>query len=47
MSYYFNKTLNITFDEAVAKSIEELKKVGSSIGTRMIFAGTPLSPNTG
>ena len=33
MSYYFSKTLNIPFDEAVSKVIEELKKEGFGILT--------------
>lgn len=33
MSYYFNKTLNLTFDEAVFKVTEELKKEGFGILT--------------
>jgi uncharacterized protein (DUF302 family) len=33
MSYYFSKTLNVSFDEAVAKVTEELKKEGFGILT--------------
>lgn len=33
MSYYFNKTLNMSFDDAVAKVTEELKKEGFGILT--------------
>lgn len=35
MSYYFNKTLTASFDEAVAKVTEELKKVGFGILTEI------------
>jgi len=33
MSYYFNKTLNTSFDDAVARVTEELKKEGFGILT--------------
>ena len=33
MSYYFTKTLNVSFDEAVARVTEELKKEGFGILT--------------
>jgi uncharacterized protein (DUF302 family) len=33
MSYYFNKTINASFDEAVAHTIEELKKEGFGVLT--------------
>jgi uncharacterized protein (DUF302 family) len=33
MSYYFSKTLNVTFDEAVERVIQELKKEGFGILT--------------
>lgn len=33
MSYYFNKTLNLSFDEAIARVTEELKKEGFGILT--------------
>ena len=33
MSYYFSKILNVSFDEAVSKVIEELKKEGFGILT--------------
>jgi len=33
MSYYFTKELNISFDDAIAKVTEELKKVGFGILT--------------
>ncbi len=33
MHYYFSKILNMTFDEAVAKATEELKKEGFGIMT--------------
>ncbi len=35
MSYYFNKTLNISFEEAIPKIIEELKKEGFGILTEI------------
>lgn len=35
MSYYFNKILNIGFDEAVARVTEELKKEGFGILTEI------------
>lgn len=35
MSYYFSKTLQISFDEAVAKAVEELKKEGFGILTEI------------
>jgi uncharacterized protein (DUF302 family) len=33
MSYYFSKTLNVSFEEAVAKVTEEMKKEGFGILT--------------
>jgi len=33
MSYYFTKTLNISFDEAIERTTEELKKEGFGILT--------------
>ncbi len=33
MAYYFSKTLNLSFDEAVSKATEELKKEGFGILT--------------
>lgn len=33
MSYYFSKFLNVSFDEAISKVIEELKKEGFGILT--------------
>jgi hypothetical protein len=30
MSYYFDKTLNLSFDKAIARVTEELKKEGLS-----------------
>jgi uncharacterized protein (DUF302 family) len=33
MKYYFSKTLNVSFDEAIPKVIEELKKGGFGIIT--------------
>lgn len=35
MSYYFNKTLNISFEDAVAKVTEELKREGFGIMTEI------------
>jgi len=35
MKYYFNKSLEITFDEAVAKVAEQLKKEGFGILTEI------------
>ncbi len=35
MSYYFNKTLNISFDDAITKVTEELKKEGFGILTEI------------
>ena len=35
MSYYFNKTLNISFDEAVVRVTDELKKEGFGILTKI------------
>jgi uncharacterized protein (DUF302 family) len=35
MSYYFSKTLNLSFDEAITKVIEELKKEGFGILTEI------------
>lgn len=35
MSYYFNKTVNMTFDEAIDKVTEELKKEGFGILTEI------------
>jgi len=35
MDYYFSKTLKITFDEAVAKVTEELKKGGFGVLTEI------------
>jgi len=33
MSYYFNKTLNLSFDDAIARVTEELKKEGFGVLT--------------
>jgi uncharacterized protein (DUF302 family) len=33
MSYYFNKTLNLPFDDAIARVTEELKKEGFGVLT--------------
>jgi len=35
MKYYFSKTLNISFDEAIPKVIEELKKGGFGVITEI------------
>jgi uncharacterized protein (DUF302 family) len=35
MAYYFNKTLNASFDEAIARTTEELKKEGFGILTEI------------
>ena len=35
MSYYFNKTLNISFEDAISKVTEELKKEGFGILTEI------------
>jgi len=35
MNYYFSKTLQLSFDEAVAKAVEELKKEGFGILTEI------------
>ena len=35
MSYYFSKTLRVSFDEAIAKVTEELKKGGFGILTEI------------
>ncbi len=35
MSYYFSKTLNVSFDEAVSKVTDELKKEGFGILTKI------------
>ncbi len=35
MSYYFNKTLNVSFDEAITKVTEELQKEGFGILTEI------------
>ncbi len=35
MSYYFSKTLNVSFDEVITKVIEELKKEGFGILTEI------------
>lgn len=40
MSYYFNKILNVSFDEAVAKVTEELKKEGFGILTEIDVQST-------
>jgi uncharacterized protein (DUF302 family) len=35
MSYYFNKTLNVSFDQAIARVTEELQKQGFGILTEI------------
>jgi uncharacterized protein (DUF302 family) len=40
MSYYFSKTLNISFDQAVAKTIESLKQAGFGILTEIDVQAT-------
>lgn len=35
MSYYFNKVLNVTFDDAVTRVVEELNKEGFGILTEI------------
>jgi len=35
MSYYFNKTVDMTFDEAITKVTEELKKEGFGVLTEI------------
>lgn len=40
MKYYFNKTLNVSFDEAVAKVVKELKKEGFGVLTEVDIKAT-------
>lgn len=40
MSYYFNKTLNTTFDQAIDRVTEELKKEGFGILTEIDVKAT-------
>ena len=40
MSYYFNKTVDMSFDEAVSKVTEELKKEGFGILTEIDVTAT-------
>ena len=40
MSYYFNKVLDISFEEAVNRVTEELKKEGFGVLTEIDVAGT-------
>jgi len=35
MSYYFSKTLSVTFDEAIARITDELKKEGFGVLTEI------------
>lgn len=35
MSYHFNKTVDLTFDDAVARATEELKKEGFGVLTQI------------
>ena len=35
MKYYFNKTLNVNFDEAIMRVAEELKKEGFDVITEV------------
>ena len=40
MSYYFNKIVDITFDEAITKVTDELKKEGFGVLTEIDVAAT-------
>jgi uncharacterized protein (DUF302 family) len=40
MSYYFNKTVNLAFDEAITRVTEELKKEGFGILTEIDVKAT-------
>ena len=40
MSYYFSKTMNVTFDEAISRITEELKKEGFGILTQIDVKAT-------
>ncbi|WP_019501322.1 DUF302 domain-containing protein [Pseudanabaena sp. PCC 6802] len=40
MSYYFSKTLNVSFDEAVTKAIESLKQEGFGVLTEIDVQAT-------
>ena len=40
MSYYFSKTLDLPFDEAIAHVTEELKKEGFGVLTEIDVSGT-------
>lgn len=40
MAYYFNKILDVTFEEAIQKVTEELKKEGFGVLTEIDVSGT-------
>ena len=40
MAYYFNKTVDMNFDEAISKVTEELKKEGFGILTEIDVTAT-------
>lgn len=42
MSYYFNKTVNLSFDKAIAGVTEELKREGFGILTEFSVPATHL-----
>ena len=41
MAYYFSKILNVSFDEAISKVTDELKKEGFGILTDIDVKGSP------